>query len=301
MTGAVELSVVVAVRHASANLPAILAALQPETYAGVEFLFCHTPADLAAGAFIPSHANVRIVSAPGASLIPHLWRDGIRAARGRRVATTSAACIPAPDWVERLLRANLSGCAGIGGVIANDPAADAKDWAIYLLRYARFAHPRSTRDVLEIAADNALYPRAEILREADLLEKGFWEPSFHRRMRARGLKLHLDPTLRVSHRNRYSAREFLYQRIAHGREFARARITDLALTKRLLYAGASAVVPMLLLGRVLAVAWREPTTRQASLRALPWLTLFVMGWALGEARGYLDGLRPGRFVDGAGR
>ena len=187
MADRVVLSVVIAVQHAQANLPDVVAALDPGAHPSVEFLFAHTPSDPDTPKLVPGRANVRVLTAGRGDLIPHLWRDGIRAARGARVATTTAGCVAAADWVARLLATDLSGCAGVGGTIANDPAADAVSSAVYLLRYAAYAPPRSPGEVDEIAADNALYRREEILREAVLLDDGFWAPAFHARVRARGL------------------------------------------------------------------------------------------------------------------
>lgn len=292
MDRAVPLSIVVAVQHAQANLPDVVAALDPRAHPDVEFLFGHTPDDPETPRLVAGIANVRVLPAASGSPIPHLWRDGILAARGARVATTTAACVPAPDWVARLLAADFPGCAGVGGTIGNDPASDALDWAVYLLRYAAFAPPRSPGEVAEIAADNALYRREEILREADLLDHGFWEPAFHARFRARGLGLRLDPTLRVTQRNRYTARQFLAQRRTHGRAFGRERACGLAWPRRLLLAAASPLLPLVFLSKIVQATRGRDDLAQRLPRAAPWLALFLLGWGLGEARGYLDALAP---------
>src|SRR5207244_2458870 len=72
------------------------------------------------------------------ALIPHLWRDGIRAAKGTWVATTTAHCIPASDWVARLKGHVDDPAAAIGGVLANEAAATSLTWAIYPLCYPAF-------------------------------------------------------------------------------------------------------------------------------------------------------------------
>ena len=95
------------------------------------------------------------------------------------------------------------------------------------LAYISIAPPQTARQVEEIAADNAVYRRSDILQHQDLLQKGYWEPSFHARFRAAGWSLALEPRLRVVHRNRYNARQFLGQRFAHGREFGHARAARL--------------------------------------------------------------------------
>jgi hypothetical protein len=284
------LSVIVAVQHAATNLPDVVAALEMGRHPDVEFIFAHTPEDGETPRLLPALPNVRALCLRRGSLIPHLWREGIRSARGQCVATTTAACVPAPGWVNRLIAADMSGIAGLGGTIANDPEALARDWAVFLLRYAAYAPPRRGGEVVEIAADNALYLREQILREADLLEEGFFEPGFHARFRARGLGLRIDPSLRVTHRNRYTTGQFLRQRVAHGRAFGRERAEGLPWPRRLLLAVASPLLPFIFLGKIVAATRRNHQLFSNLLRASPWLTLFLLGWGAGEARGYIDSL-----------
>lgn len=284
------LSVIVAVQGAEQNLPEIARALACERYPEVEFLVCHAGADPEALRPLASRANVRVLASPPGSLIPQLWRDGILAARHATVAVTTAHCIPDEDWVDSLLLADLRDLAGIGGVIDNHPDSDAKGWAIFLQRYVPYATPQEARRVSEIAADNAAYRRAEIVRHADLLQGGFWEPSFHARFRADGLGLALEPRLRVRHRNRYGAWDFFGQRFAHGREFGLARAAPLPALKRWLLLAASPLLPLVFLRKILARAMRHPGCRRQIPRAAPWLLFFLLGWGLGEARGYLESI-----------
>lgn len=300
MTAPFELSVVVAVQHAQDNLPDILAALRPEQHPEVEFVFCHTAADPDTPALVGRGDNRRVLRGAPGSLIPCLWRDGILAAHGDRVALTTAHCIPAEDWVTRLATADLGSSVGIGGTIGNAPASDAKSWAILLLRYAAFAPPQAAREAHEIAADNALYRRPDILRHADLLRRGFWEPSFHARFRAEGLRLWLDPELRVWHRNRYGAARFARQRFAHGRQFGRARTEAASSAGRTLLVLLSPGVPLVLLRRIVAATRGKPELRSRLPAASFWLAAFLLSWSAGEARGYVESLLPRRDGRGMG-
>ena len=238
----------------------------------------------------PGRANVRVLAATRGELIPHLWRDGILAARHPVVAVTTAHCIPDARWLQRLLATDLTDAAGVGGVFDNDPESDAQGWAIFMQRYAPYAPPQAARDVAEIAADNAVYRRDDILRHADLLEHGFWEPSFHARFRAAGASLRLDPGLRVVHHNRYRPAQYFEQRSAHGREFGLARAQRHAWPKRLALLALSPILPLVFLRKLLAAAWRSPQCRPRVPRALPWLCVFLLGWGWGEARGYAESL-----------
>lgn len=285
-----SLSVVVAVQMAQQNLPEIVRRLACERHPEVEFLVCHTDADPDVPRMLADQRNVRVLPGLRGSLIPHLWRDGILAARHATVAVTTAHCIPEDDWVPCLLRTDMRSVAGIGGVIENHPDSDAKGWAIFLLRYISFAPPQAARQVDEIAADNAAYRRADILRHPDLLQKGFWEPSFHARFRAAGEALALEPGLRVTHSNRYGAWQFFGQRLAHGREFGLARAARLQWFKRILLIALSPLLPLVFLRKIVATARRHPRHGRQLRRAFPWLLFFLLGWGLGEARGYLESI-----------
>ncbi len=291
MSAPAKLSIIVGVQHAQDNLPDIVHMLRPAVRPEVELIFCHTPADPDVPALVGDKGQVIIIGSPEGSLIPHLWRDGILAASGERVGTTTAHCIPAADWVDALLAADLGQTAVLAGTIENDPEADAKGRAIFLQRYAVFAPPQAKREVHNPAADNALYRRSDLLRHRDLLQRGFWEPSFHDQFRAEGLHLALDPSLRVVHRNRYSARQYMGQRLAHGREFGLARASSRPLPQRLLLVLLAPGVFPLVLSRILRRALGKPALRKQLATAWFWLPVFLLAWVVGEASGYLASLK----------
>lgn len=286
-----SLAIIVAVKDAEANLAAILRRLAPKEHLEVEFIFCVAGSDAPAPP-TPS-PNVRVVFAAPESLVPHLWRDGILLARADSVALTTAHCIPAPEWVERLLQADTGRWPGIGGIIDNDPAASAANWAVFFLRYLAFAPPRKAGIVGDLAADNAVYRRAAILAHPDLLAIGFWEPSFHHRFQAAGEALYLEPSIAVIHHGLGSPWRFVGHRYAHGREYGLARASAQLLATRFLLLAASPIVPLLTMARIFRRIFARSRYARHLLRSLPWLCLFVMAWAAGEARGYASGIAAG--------
>jgi hypothetical protein len=289
LTPAIKLSIVVGVQHAQSNLQDIVHVLRPAAHAEVEFLFCHADGDPDVATLIKSEGHVRVIRGAPGSLIPHLWRDGILAARGGRVATTTAHCIPTAAWVEALMAADVDAAAA-GGTIENDPNADAKATAIFLLRYFAFAPPQANRDVRDLAADNAVYRRSDVMRYPNLLQRGFWEPSFHRRFLSTGIRLRIDPSLKVIHHNRYSAHQFVRQRIAHGREFGLTRASAQPFLQRLLLVLVSPAIFPVLVARILRTSRRNPTLRRLLVSAWFWLPVFILAWVVGEATGYLASL-----------
>jgi len=293
VNAAPKLSVVVAVQQAQANHMDVAAVLEPGAHPDVEFIFCHATATPGTGRDGTGEVNAAEIYGGPDALIPHLWRDGIRAAKGTWVATTTAHCIPASDWVARLKGHVDDPAAAIGGVLANDAAAGPLAWAIYLLRYTAFAAPQPMGAVSEVAADNAMYRRSLLLEPPDLLADGFWEPTFHARLRAAGHEIRLDPALIVTHRNCYRAGGFFGQRLAHGRQFGHARAATWSRVRLLAMLLAAPLLPLAFLRKIVRAARRHPVCSPHVLPALGWLLVFVSAWGMGEAMGYWTALQRG--------
>jgi len=287
MSDEVKLTVIVGVQNAQSNLKLILNKLNPVRYTNVEFLFCTTSADPDTKSIISVSDNSKVIQCTDGRLIPEMWADGIRVAKGNIVALTTAHCIPSGSWVDTLLSLDMANNPGIGGVINNSIDSSGRDWAIYFLRYISYAAPQAKREINEIAADNAVYKKEDILEQSDLLQKGFWEPSFHARFRKDNKKLLLLPELIVEHKNNYSTMEFFKQRLAHGKEFGMERVTQISTIKRFLLIILTPVLPILFLKKIIFSVNKNRNYKRYLPKSFPWLVIFLFGWGLGEARGYL--------------
>jgi len=288
ISGTARLSVVIAVKESDRNIADILARLEPSRHTDVQFIFC-IAREIPAALHSPS-GDIRVMQVPSSRLVPHLWRDGIREATGDRVAITTAQCLPPAEWIDRLLAADLSSSVGLGGPIENDAGSTPAQWATFFLRYVQFAPPQCSRETKEIPADNAIYRRADILRHDDLLDGGFWEPSFHARFLADGLKLRMEPRLLTVYRGCGSPWHFVRHRFQHGRQFGMARAEAMGFAMRLVFLLASPLVSLVLSHRIAKRATADPVYRRHFLGALPWLLLFVVAWSAGEAAGYARAL-----------
>tara|TARA_R110002095_G_scaffold203314_3_gene185190 strand:+ start:342 stop:1238 length:897 start_codon:yes stop_codon:yes gene_type:complete len=285
-------SIVVAVEHATQNIAAIIDKINPAIHKEIELIFCFTDADKGLIEGLEKTDNIVLIHNNLDCRIPHLWRDGIRASQANLVALTTAHCIPSEDWVSRLLSIELpSNVAGIGGAIINDNKASAMDWAIYFLRYINYSAPKETMVAYDIAADNAIYNRADIMQYETLLTNGFWEPSFHEVFIKSGKNLRIDPTLVVTHHNAYTAKQFYKQRFEHAKEFGLTRAKGFTFQKRLCYFFMSPVLPLIFLTKIIRTAKKNGQSHQRIGHALPWLLYFLLAWGSGEALGYWEGLK----------
>lgn len=282
----VRLSVIIAVQFSQDNLAAIFDALGLELHQDVEVLLCYSSDD-PVSAELAEH-RIRLIEARADSLIPQLWRDGIIAATSNRVALLTSHCVPSENWVNVLKECDLEENVAIGGIIRDCDQADMVGKAIHLLRYASYSDFQDEVVAAEIAADNAIYRRDEILNCADLMELGFWEPSYHERFRAKGLTMKLTPDLQVVHRNQYSPRQFMRQRRRHGRAFGHARsVGASSMTRGLMLVTAPLAFLIHALKRTFG-ALRSSVLRSSYFASAPLFYLFMLNWNWGEAQGYAD-------------
>lgn len=284
-----RISIVIGVQKGQENLGAILSALEHYPGDDAELLICFAKDD-PVGDSLSSRFPLRPIEGRTGAPIPELWRDGILAAQGDRIAFLTAHCIPDDTWLTIASTLDMDACVAYGGPIANSRDNDAADTAMHLLRYSRVTPPQTRHDLHDIAADNAVYRRADILECEDLLPLGFWEPSYHARFRQKNLSMKMEPDLLCTHRNRYSRSEFMLQRREHGRAFGLERARRAGSLKRwllLLFSPATFIV----FGLKLSVnILKNPVLRRDYARSAPWLLVFLANWTIGESLGYADGV-----------
>lgn len=286
-----KLTVVVAVEFSQRNLPDILERITGPWSGPEEVVITHTNSGDGFSELKARYGNVVNVKVKEGSRIPQMWAAGIRHARGDFVALTTAHCVPEKDWIPKILALDMpDDLAGVGGVFRNSRSASAMDWAVFLQRYRQYSIFGDRREVAEIAADNAVYRKAEILACDDLLAHGFWEPEYHARFRARGLRLVLDPSVVVVHRNLYSFGQFANQRIEHGAEFGIARAAKVSAVRNLVLLLISPALWLFFLQKIVSGSLKVKEYRLRTLQSIPWLVIFVICWGYGESKGYYYGL-----------
>lgn len=293
-----QLSVVIAVWETEAALRPCLTALEPQRGDTTEVL---AAANFAAPPeLMELHPWLVWMQVAEAALIPDLWAAGIAAARGEIVVTTTAHFEPAPDWLERVSTTHRRlGAAGIGGAILAPETGSNADWATYFLRYSGHSERRREEQADDLAADNAAYRRSDLQAHRSVWQNGFWEPDFHRRVRASGGELYFAPDVRVTLRSSFGVRRFCAQRRSHGRQFGRSRTGGSAPGVRLAALVGSPLVPSILLAKVTRRSLASGGHRARFFAALPWLILFILCWSVGEAEGYWQSVRrdPGGDAD----
>ncbi len=278
-------SVVVACNGAPGALERFLAAVAPQL-AGAELVVC-TPTEQPEA--LRSRCPDAVWLVRDGARVPVLWRDGIARARGDLVALTISPMIPRDGWLEAL-RAALADADAIGGAIEPARGLRAADRAECWCRYARDMLPFEAATSLELAGDNAGYRRDRLVAVEESWRDGFWEPEVHAALAARGDRLRHEPSVVVEMGRSAGAVAFLRQRLAHGREFGRARGGRSGAATNMARIGLSLMVPVILAARTFREASRRGR-RRALLPVLPLVLLFDTAWAAGEALGHVDALR----------
>ena len=220
-------------------------------------------------------------------LVPEHWRDGIDRASGDIVALTIAQMIPAADWIAtmRTLHADHD---VVGGAIEPGPGLRLVDWGEYFCRYSRDMPPFQERESLDLAGDNAAYPRSRLEDVREAYRDGFWEPEVHRRLASHGVELWQTPALLVRQGRSAGSGTFIRQRLEHGRSHGRQRGSRGGLLQNLVRVIAAPLVPFVMTVRVGRLVFAKGRFRARLLAALPLVFAFNVAWALGEAVGHVD-------------
>jgi glycosyltransferase involved in cell wall biosynthesis len=282
-------SVVVASRAERTLLDACLGALLPQcSRLGAELVVARAGSTVDLEAAYPA---ATWIAAPADASLPALRAAGMAAAEGDVVALTEDHCLPAPDWLDRIVTAQPSGAAVVGGAMENARRDRAVDWAAYFAEYGTYLGEPPDGAAPSVAAANVAYRRSVVDDVIAAAREGHWENVAHDRLRARGHVIAFLRSAAVYENRRHRFIGFCRDRFAHGRDYAAVRLTEAGSGRRWLYFLGSPLLPFLLTGRVARAAGRSRLG--PFVRALPLTFAFLTAWSAGEAVGYIGGPRRG--------
>jgi len=289
MAGAVgPISVTVASNRSVELLRACLASLLPQCTAHkAELIVVRSGSPDEVARLGTEWPSARFLAAPPDASIPVLRGLGLAAATGEFVALTEDHCVADPGWLDSLVAAAETGTVAVGGGMGNAQVARSVDWGAYFSEYGFFDAGRPGGDDQLLTAANVAYRRQVLSEITAGALAGDWENVLHGRLVAQGLKTRFAPRAIIRQNRTYQLASFCRDRFEHGRDYARARVTEEAGTNRWVRLAACLPLPFLLSLRVARAAGRQsPGT---FLRALPATFTFLAAWSLGEAVGYLSG------------
>ncbi|MDP9177006.1 MAG: glycosyltransferase [Gemmatimonadota bacterium] len=237
---------------------------------------------------------------PGVTFVPFSGRrtpaelraKGVAATRGEIVALLEDHCTPEPDWCARMLAWHAEPHAAVGGAVEKGfppgmRSDSALNWAVYLTDYSRYMNPMPAAPTISVTDTNSSYKRSELDGIHDAWAEEFHENVVNERLRARGRSLWFAPDVIVREQRTLTLGAALRDRYGFGRLFASTRVADAPLSRRLILAAASTVMPPVLLMRVAQNLFRRGRHRGQFLRCLPQLVVVTSVWMGGEMVGYL--------------
>jgi glycosyl transferase family 2 len=215
---------------------------------------------------------------------------GIRAARGRIVALTEDHCFPRPDWAEALLRAHDGPWIGVGPTIGLANPQRHRAWANYLLQYGPWVAPTRSGEISDIPGHNSSYKREALLAFGEHLDAFFMADTIlHWELGRRGHRLYLESGARAEHVYMTRLRPFIAENYCIGRQFASTRARPWSAARRLAFAMATPLIPLVRFTRILG-RMREFGWLGRLLPILPSLALGLTVSAAGEFMGCLFGI-----------
>ena len=226
--------------------------------------------------------------------VPELRAASLGVARGEIMVLLEDHLEPVPGWLQAIVRAHRDapGRLAIGGAVDPSDRDRPIDRAAYFCEYGWHMSPLPRSEVTLLTGANVSYKRdaVELFRSLPPA----WETEWHRALRERGHALATEPEMVVRHERRFSAAEFLRERVRYGHDYARERSKGMATAERVARAVSAPLLPFVLLVRLGASVAAKRRERASFLRSIAWTFAFFAAWAAGEAQGYLRGPRDAR-------
>ena len=237
---------------------------------------------------------VRLVALDERKTIPELRARGLAESRGKLIVVLEDHCMVGAGWSQRIVDAHQRHpeCVAVGGAVENGCRERLMDWAVFFSEYSAFMLPLSGGMADNVTGNNVSYKRRafEGFDSLDtMLTQGFWETTLHGRLRERGERFVVDPSIVVFHKKRFELLYSLSQRFHYSRYYAGTLFSRRPLGVRLFRSGASLALPALLMSRIAVGVGRKGRHWRKLLLTMPLLAALTGVWAIGESVGALAG------------
>jgi GT2 family glycosyltransferase len=207
------------------------------------------------------------------------------------VAFAEDHCFPDPGWAEALLECHAGDAvAAVGPVFRNANPRTLVSWCDFVIGYGPWIDLTTAGDQPFLAGHNSSYRRAVLLELDNQLEELLEaETVLHLELRSRGYRLVVEPRARAAHANFARLGSWLPVQYHCGRVFAARRARHWGRLRRVFYAGASPLIPVVRLVRALRHLRGSERPHPSVTRLVPLLGLGLTADGLGQLLGYLAG------------
>lgn len=220
---------------------------------------------------------------------------GVRQASAPIVGYAEEHSYPEPGWAAALIEAHRGSWACVGAVLSNANPRSAVSWASLFLDFGPWVEPQIAGEVDRLPWHHTTYKRALLLSYGQNLEAMLeTEGILQSDLQAKGYRLYLEPAAKARHVNISLLSSLIRGEFHGGRLFgaARAQHGGWSTLRRVLYVGASPLIPLVHVRRILRDFRRAGRRRDLLLRLLPHLLTGVVAHAIGETIGYTFGAGP---------
>lgn len=216
---------------------------------------------------------------------------GIQRATSPVVGLVEDHAFPAKGWAEALIRAHQKPWAAVGPMMDNANPRSLVSWVNLIIEYAEWMEPVHAGVVAQLPGHNGSYKRALLLEYGDRLEAMLEAESILQwELREKGYQLFLEPAAKTYHQNFSAPFSWIPLRVDSGRLFAASRSRTWSPFKRLLYALAAPLIPVIRFYRIVGELRRPGRARQLMPRVLPLLFAGLAVDGTGEMIGYAFGV-----------
>ena len=232
----------------------------------------------------------RVIEAPAATSVAQANAAGVRVASAPVVAFVEDHSFPDRGWAEALVRAHEDDWVAVGPVVVNANPGTILSWADFLIGFGRWMEPTPAGPQPFLPGHNCSYKRSALLAFGDELESVLEvETVLHLHLAAAGGGLYLEPAARVAHTNFSRWRPSLHVRFHSGRAFA-ARLRDgWHRPRRVVFALASPLIPLVRFARCVAQMTRPGRAARIRWSVLPALAFSLLVDGAGQVAGHVAG------------
>ena len=298
--GAPALSVVIASTGGFSGIRRVVRHLGRQTVRSRIELVIVAPSEAALADAGPSEIDgfhgVAVVPAGPIDNVDKAAARGVREASAPVVALIEDHAYPEPGWAAALIEAHRGPHAGVGPAVLNANPSSGLSWCNMLIAYGRWGEDSPAGDIDDIPRHNSSFKRAALLAYGDDLERLLGrEGGLLQDLRGSGQAFLFHPDARIAHVNPSRLASTADLRFNAGRLYGatRARRNGWSGGKRLLYALAGPLIPLVRFGRLRSELARA--RRRVPSGVYPALFLGLIFDGAGQMAGYLLG--PGGSPD----
>lgn len=234
--------------------------------------------------------SIQSVVIPSFVSIAASYADGVRAASSEIVALGEDHCFPEPEWAVALVAAHQGDWAAVGPQVSNANPDSAVSRADFLIGYSPWSEPCPAGERAILPGHNSSYKRSVLIEYGDSLADWLQaETVLHYELASKGHRLYLEPRARTAHVNFSRLSSWVGVQLMQGRVFASERRRDWGLGRRLFFAAASPLIPLVRLAKITREYFVAPRSARAFLVTLPHLFLGLVLDGVGQGVGYALG------------